>query len=445
MSFSLSKPNLRNIQITNPDILQSKVDLKANLVTFATTAADGCLCYASNEDKQYVVRNGALVEMINSSTAEFNIGNGQIYKAADGKVGIGTSSPLSGYRLDIRDAEAKTNLQSTTGTNAVYSRFTNTGGDLYFGRDNSAGSAFGSGGYSSVIYSAGAYPFAVNINGTERMRIDSSGNVGIGTSSPSARLDITADALGNTAGNERLVYRSTINTGNNDQLDILYRRTTSTGGWSNADLIIRRNVDSTASQSQIVLGGGNFTSFWTSATERMRIDSSGNVGIGNATLVTDARVTITRPQGVANEAPLGLVHGTYSHRIGPNSNGAFLVYRASDNVGVYLISGNTAWSATSDERNKDIIEPIIDGLNKVSSLRSVIGKYKHDEVGMRRSFLIAQDVQAVLPEAINIQSDEDGTLGLTYTDLIPLLVSALKDVKVELDAAKARILALENA
>jgi hypothetical protein len=45
-------------------------------------------------------------------------------------------------------------------------------------------------------------------------------------------------------------------------------------------------------------------------------------------------------------------------------------------------------------------------VNKVLQLRTVIGKYKIDEEGTRRPFLIAQDVQAVLPEAVQSQKDE---------------------------------------
>ena len=66
--------------------------------------------------------------------------------------------------------------------------------------------------------------------------------------------------------------------------------------------------------------------------------------------------------------------------------------------------------------------------------------------------MIAQDVQAVLPEAVNVQPDEDSTLGLSYTDVIPLLTAALKEsitkietLETEMTALKARVTALEDA
>ena len=116
--------------------------------------------------------------------------------------------------------------------------------------------------------------------------------------------------------------------------------------------------------------------------------------------------------------------------------------------GVYLGAGSTAWASASDERLKDIIEPIENGLTKVASLRAVIGKFKTDAEGTRRSFLIAQDVQAVLPEAISttrVKDDETNTeyLGVSYTDVIPLLVASIKELKTIVDAQAAEIAELK--
>jgi len=132
--------------------------------------------------------------------------------------------------------------------------------------------------------------------------------------------------------------------------------------------------------------------------------------------------------------------------IGPDSTGnnGFTVYNQSS-TGVFINDGATSWSANSDERLKDIIEPISGALAKVSSLRAVIGKFKTDPVGIRRSFLIAQDVQAVLPEAISVQNDSIGTLGLAYTDVIPLLTAALKESLARIEALEAQVTALQPA
>lgn len=104
-------------------------------------------------------------------------------------------------------------------------------------------------------------------------------------------------------------------------------------------------------------------------------------------------------------------------------------------VGVILNPGSTSWSSTSDEKTKTDFKPIENGLNKVVSLRAITGRYKSDKDGTSRSFLIAQDVQSVLPEAVSINK-EDGNLILRYTDVIPLLVASIKELKLQIDELK---------
>ena len=57
--------------------------------------------------------------------------------------------------------------------------------------------------------------------------------------------------------------------------------------------------------------------------------------------------------------------------------------------------------------------------------------------------MIAQDVQAVLPEAVSVQDIETGVLGMSYTDVIPLLTAAIKEQRETINALEARITALE--
>jgi hypothetical protein len=91
---------------------------------------------------------------------------------------------------------------------------------------------------------------------------------------------------------------------------------------------------------------------------------------------------------------------------------------------VYLANGGTSWTATSDERLKTDLIPIENGLDKVNSLRSVTGRFKTDEEGVSRSFLIAQDVQAVLPEAVNVyKMMNKGTLGCCIYRSYPIACS----------------------
>jgi hypothetical protein len=107
---------------------------------------------------------------------------------------------------------------------------------------------------------------------------------------------------------------------------------------------------------------------------------------------------------------------------------------------VYLNGASaTSWTAVSDETRKIIIEEITNATSKVSTLRTVIGRLKTDEDTVRRPYLIAQDVQKVLPEAVSENEDKEGTvLGLSYTEVIPLLVAAIKELTAEVNSLKSK-------
>lgn len=113
-----------------------------------------------------------------------------------------------------------------------------------------------------------------------------------------------------------------------------------------------------------------------------------------------------------------------------------LYMQANSSGGVVLNGGATSWAAWSDERMKADLVPITDALTKTCSLRAVTGRYNTDAVGTSRSFLIAQDVQAVLPEAVDVM--DDGMLTLRTTDVVPLLVGAIKELLGRIEALEAK-------
>ena len=91
-------------------------------------------------------------------------------------VGIGTASPSD--KLDVAG-----NIRTTATTSTSYYRAQSTSGVCFFGIDSSTASTFGVGNYSRVVYSSGAYPLVFFTNDAERARIDSSGNLLVGTTS----------------------------------------------------------------------------------------------------------------------------------------------------------------------------------------------------------------------------------------------------------------------
>jgi hypothetical protein len=140
-----------------------------------------CTLYQSSSDTFLSATNsGASLILATQDTERMRINS-------SGNVGIGTSSPS--VILDVKAPQAKSYLTSTTGTNTVFYSASNTGGSFYVGLDNSAGTEFGSA-YSGAIYHSGAYPIIFYTGAAERMRIDSNGNLCLGTTSAGARLSI---------------------------------------------------------------------------------------------------------------------------------------------------------------------------------------------------------------------------------------------------------------
>lgn len=137
-------------------------------------------------------------------------------------------------------------------------------------------------------------------------------------------------------------------------------------------------------------------------------------------------------RGFYTTANNGLAWGASTYLIGTNG---VAINAFVGSGGASLLVGATAWSATSDETLKTPFAPFTDALNKVSSLKSGTGRYLTDKEDVSRSFLSAQSVQAVLPEAVSIQ--EDGKLALRYQEVVPLLVAALAEAKMRIVALEA--------
>ena len=271
-----------------------------------------------------------------------------------------------------------------------------------------------------LLTSPASTALTIQSAGTTAMTVDTSQNVGIGTTSPSVKLDVNG------------TMRSKTSTGGIVNMDSTTTGTANTiGSYANAGAAFA-DLNYSAAQ-HLWLGSGS---------EKMRLDTSGNLLVGRTSLVTPSGLSAANVQSnLGFSAYNGTVAAQYStDRISFNASNFYVLNAAS--TGVVLVNGNTSWAAQSDERLKDIIEPIVDAVDKVSTLRAVIGRYKTDDDIKRRAFLMAQDVQAVLPEAVF--EDADGHLLLGYSETIPLLVAAIQELSVKNDALEAANAAFET-
>jgi hypothetical protein len=278
------------------------------------------------------------------------------------------------------------------------------------------------------VFFPAADTVAVATGGSERMRVDSAGNVGIGITSPGARLEVyqAGEAASLRINNPTTTGFSTV----------VFMEDSSARGqiWGG-----NSSYSSYGGAGSLNYSANSGPHVWyTNYTERARIDSSGNLLVGTtSSLVGDTHSFINAGSTQFALRNSNATAGRF-WQVGMESTGTFLVYN-NNNTGVYLTYGGTSWSANSDERMKTTLVPFEDAVGKVCSLRSGTGRYLTDEEDVSRSFLIAQDVQAVLPEAVDVQGDEQGTLGLRYTDVVPLLVAAIKELKAEVDSLKAQL------
>lgn len=255
---------------------------------------------------------------------------------------------------------------------------------------------------------------------SERVRIDSSGNVGINTNNPSSKLHVNG----------------IINFGDASAYGQIYR------GGSN------ESVYNSWGGAHIFNAGG---------TERSRIDNNGSILMGHTTAIGGQG----GPRGLTIYTPTS--SSNYMWFTGGNP---YLVYLESKEAATtgYLIfinqSGNivgsvrsnggntTSYNTTSDYRLKSNISPITNSLTKISSLKPCSYSWLSDN-SFGEGF-IAHELQEVIPHAVSGKKDainKDGSIDPQQVDLskiIPVLTAAVQELKTIVEEQAKRISVLEG-
>jgi hypothetical protein len=383
---------------------------------------------------------------------------------ASGNLGVGTTSiPYGGIAVYGSTTSFTHFSNANTGSTAT------DGFSVGLGGDNNA-----------YVYNRESTALILGTSGTERMRIDSSGNVGINTSTPNTRLQANGNVgfYTNNGSDGAQLYLGGIGFDNS-------------GYWNSAPgigAVLDSGVSTSGALAFYTYAGAS-----NSRSERMRIDSSGNVGIGtsspgaklavigsglfnaaNAGVTvlngdatnqqqirmrmsgTDGVLDVTRDAGTSPNLLFG-TEGTERMRI--DSSGNLLIGYTSSN-GSYKLQVNSqifatsSTIATSDANYKENVTPLTGALDIITALNPVQFNWKHHQV---HNFdtetptvgFIAQEVQQVFADAPFVNSlikesevtlpdgEKEKFLGIAEGNMIAILTKAIQELKAEFDAYKA--------
>jgi hypothetical protein len=370
------------------------------------------------------------------------VGTEKMRISNNGNVGIGISTPLSTLHLatttgDATSQDLALTLQKKTASN------NNSGIGIEFigGTTNkriaqimavNSGNAGGDIEFRTSSNTNGATSSDILSSSSTRMIIKGDGNVGIG---------VTPSAWNGAVRVVQMQGGSTYTNGVNFGLaQNLYFDT----NWKYYASGAASRYDQTNGVHSWFTAFSGATGTAATLNQAMTLDVSGYLGLGTVSpsMPLDVRATSSGIGAVvagfgSSATPRILFYDeTVSGSIGPRiesaAGNAFRIV-AGGSGGVQLASGATSWAAVSDERKKDILNDITDATSKIMSLRTVMFKYKEDSKQLVHPGFIAQDILAVLPEAVDVASDTEKTLAVRYTEIIPLLAAGIKEMNIKMD------------
>ena len=321
--------------------------------------------------------------------------------------GVGIGETTVNSKLEIKQGSGnwyegiRINRSSNT---TQFGTFSNNSGATFIGAADTTGG------------SNNALLFGNSTDGTtftERMRIDSSGNVGIGTSSPNGSLHVGVDDYVYIAGN---VGSATL-----DAVQGLAVGWNKSNGAGETVLIANQGAGSAGGLAFATnTSGGSYN-------ERMRIASNGFVQIGTTT--AGAVFTVTNAMSTTDS----LIHLTDAGGTGTHTQIDF--NNTNGQVGTINTSGSsTSYNTSSDARLKNVTGKAR-GLEVINKLNPVSFNWKADDKADEG--LLAQEVKDIVPNAVS--GSEEDMYQMDYSKLVTPLIKAIQEQQEQIDALQSEI------
>jgi hypothetical protein len=288
----------------------------------------------------------------------------------------------------------------------------------------------------------------IKLAGSQKLVINPSGNVGIGTTSPDYQLDIENSSHAVLRLHAGVNSSASLRLKNDAQDWDLNTQTTDTFAIYN---------QTSGTQPFSILPNGNVGIGVTSPATNLHIEQNNLAGASvYNTNYTQLTIENSGSAGIQiNSATYGIIYfGDASSPI----SGQWLYVHSSDtylwmtgavttmslNATALTVKGDVvAYGSPSDKRLKENIKPIKSALDKVSKLQGVTFDWKkqnpQDDKELTRNWkndigFIAQDVQKVVPELV--RENENGMLSMRHQGIAPILLEAIKELKAEIEELK---------
>jgi hypothetical protein len=266
------------------------------------------------------------------------------------------------------------------------------------------------------IFFPAADTIAFAEGGVESMRIDSSGNVQVGTTTQPSESQV----------------RQTLATSSSTYLQFARTATTVGGaliGTNGQNFVVQTYTGAIGSETY---------------TERMRIDSSGNLLLNTTSALFNGKFFVAVPCNTLN--PIALQNTVTQ---GAGQSFMFMANSAGNKAGSIDHTGTTtvAYTTSSDYRMKENIAPMTGALSAVSQLKPCTYTWKED--GKAGQGFIAHELQAVVPDCVSGEKDAvdaDGNpkyQGIDTSFLVATLTAALQELKALVDTQASTITQLQ--